>query len=77
MVSRMPESRRGKPLVALIILVTVVALLSLFQWNRKQVAQEKVDSAGSQRLCEVRAEQAGLPGQCVYDKDSKQWVPKG
>jgi hypothetical protein len=76
MMDRTPR-RRGNPVLGLIVLVTIIALLALYQWNKTQQSQADVRVEGEKRLCEVRAEQDGLPANCVYDEDSERWVPVG
>lgn len=59
---------------AVAIVVIAVFLLSLlYRWNSRQAAEETVEVEGGQRLCEVRASQAGLAGEC--ELVDEEWVP--
>jgi hypothetical protein len=48
--------QQGNRRYAAIFLVTVLLLVALYSWNRKQVEIENRDEAGKDRLCEVRRE---------------------
>lgn len=56
-----------------IVVIAVFLLSILYRWNSRQTDEESIEVDGSQRLCEVRAGQAGLSGECELIDDK--WVP--
>ncbi len=62
------ERPRGNRTHALIFLVTVVLIVSLYAWNKQKVDERKRDAVGRERLCEVRAEIGVDPGNCEDDR---------
>lgn len=70
MVARMPPGGQyqyrppGNRRYALIFLVTVILIVSLYAWNKQQVDERKREETGRDRLCEVRAEIGADPGDC-------------
>ncbi|CAN5816878.1 hypothetical protein BH23ACT12_BH23ACT12_03130 [soil metagenome] len=59
--------QHGNRRYAAIFLVTVLLLVGLYSWNRKQVDIENRDEAGRDRLCEVRAETGADMLDCEQD----------
>lgn len=55
---------QGNKTYALIFLVTVVILASLYAWNKQKVDEGNREEAGRERLCEVREEMGVDPGDC-------------
>ncbi len=76
MLDRRPPVRRGNPRLALIVLLTIIALVILFQWNQKRQIQQDAEQTGEERLCEVRAKLDGHPESCIFDEDRDIWIPK-
>jgi hypothetical protein len=58
------------------VLLTIIALVILFQWNQKRQIQQDAEQTGEERLCEVRAKLDGHPESCVYDENQDLWIPK-
>lgn len=56
-----------------IVVIAVFLLSALYRWNSRQAAEETIEVDGSEKLCEVRAGQAGLSGECQQVDDK--WVP--
>lgn len=59
-----------------IVVIAIFLLTALYRWNTRQAAEnaeEAVEVDGGQRLCEVRAVQNGLSGECELVDD--RWVP--
>lgn len=60
MVASLPPSRGGRPrgnrVSALIFLIAVILIVSLYQWNSRQISAERIEQSGAERLCEVRKE---------------------
>jgi hypothetical protein len=76
MLDRRPPVRRGNPRLGLIVLMAIIALVILFQWNQKRQIQQNAEQTGEERLCEVRARLDGHPEPCVFDDESDRWIPK-
>lgn len=55
---------RGNRSYALIFLVTVVLIVSLYAWNKQQIDERNRQEQGRERLCEVRAETGADLGDC-------------
>lgn len=80
MLDRPPPSQNSNTAAMRIVAIVVIAvflLSALYRWNSRQEAEkeaeEAVKSDGRQKLCEVRAGQAGLSGDCELIDDK--WVP--
>lgn len=60
-----------------IVVIALMVLLALYRWNSREAAEqavlESVKTDGGERLCEVRAEQEGLSGDC--EEVDGEWAP--
>lgn len=60
-----------------IVVIVIMVLIALYRWNSRQAQEEavleSVRTDGGQKLCEVRAVQAGLAGEC--EQVDGDWVP--
>ncbi|HVL50675.1 MAG TPA: hypothetical protein VM754_04105 [Actinomycetota bacterium] len=55
---------RGNRTYAVIFLVTVLLIVSLYVWNKQKIDAANREEMGRERLCEVRAEMGLDPGEC-------------
>lgn len=60
--------QRGNTRYAIIFLVALLLIVTLYVVNKKQVDIEKRDEVGKDRLCEVRAQTGADPVDCEEDK---------
>ena len=60
--------QRGNTRYAIIFLVALLLIVTLYVVNKKQVDIEKRDEVGKERLCEVRAQTGADPVDCEEQK---------
>jgi hypothetical protein len=59
--------QKGNPRYAIIFLVALLLIVTLYVVNKRQVDIEKRDEVGKDRLCEVRAQTGADPVDCEED----------